>query len=107
MVWSRSGWSIAVAGVALSLAASGAAQQIATDTARLSLPAAVDLALRTSPKVKMAQADVKKARAALSETKDAFIPIVDSTAGVGKSSGPPLAVPVVFSVAAQSLVFNF
>lgn len=75
--------------------------------AQLSLSSAVDLALQNSPKVKMAQADVLRARAALSETHDVFIPSVGASGGVGKSSGPPLAVPQVFTVSAQSLVFNF
>lgn len=75
--------------------------------AQLSLSSAVDLALQNSPRVKMAQADVLRARAALSETHDVFIPSVGASGGVGKSSGPPLAVPQVFTVSAQSLVFNF
>jgi outer membrane protein TolC len=75
--------------------------------AQLSLSSAVDLALKNSFKVKMAQADVDKARAALEETRDTFIPSVGISGGVGKSSGPPLAVPQVFTLSAQSLVFNF
>lgn len=70
------------------------------------MAAAINLALKNSPKVKLAQADVAKAEAALAQSKDAFIPAVAATGGVGKSTGAPLAPPVVFSIAAQSLVFN-
>ena len=76
-------------------------------SAQLSLSTAVDLALRNSPKVKMAQADLDKARAALAEAHDAFIPAVTTTGGYGASTGVPLALPIVFSISAQSLVFNF
>lgn len=75
--------------------------------AQLSLTSAVDIALQNSPRIKMAQADVARAQAALQETKDTFIPSVGISGGVGRSSGPPLAVPQVFTVSAQSLVFNF
>jgi len=76
-------------------------------SAQLSLATAVDLALRNSPKVKMAQADLDKARAALAEAHDAFVPAVTSTGGFGASTGVPLNLPIVFSISAQSLVFNF
>lgn len=75
--------------------------------AQISLTTAVDLALRDSPKIKMAQAELLKAKAALSESKDAFIPNIGVNAGVGKSTGPPLSVPTAFSASAQSLVFSF
>ncbi len=91
--------SIATASLALLLPACASAQ--------MSLTTAVDLALRNSPKIRMAQADITKAKASLSESKDAFIPMASSNAGVGKSSGPPLSVPIVFAVSAQSLVFSF
>lgn len=75
--------------------------------AQVSLSTAVDLALRTDPKVKMAQADRDKAVAALAEAHDAFVPSIVTSGGVGKSAGVPLSLPVVFSIAAQSLAFNF
>jgi len=75
--------------------------------AQISLSSAVDLALRNDPKIKMARADVDKAKAMLSESKDAFVPAVSTSGGIGKSIGVPLAVPVVFSITAQSLVINF
>lgn len=74
--------------------------------AQLSLSTAVNLALTNSPKVRVAQADVAKARAVLSQSKDAFVPAVAANGGVGKSTGAPLGPPVVFSISAQSLIFN-
>jgi outer membrane protein TolC len=76
-------------------------------SAQISLSTAVDLALRNDPKVKMAQADVAKAVAALAEAHDAFVPAIVTEGGVGKSIGVPLGLPVVFSLTAQSLAFNF
>lgn len=75
--------------------------------AQISLGAAVDLALRSNPKVRVAQADVNKARAALSQVRDAYVPSVEASGGEGTSTGVPLSVPVVFSLTSNSLVFNF
>ncbi len=75
--------------------------------AQISMSSAVDLALRNDPRVRMAQADVAKAQAALAETHDAYIPTVGVSGGYGGSTGVPLSVPVVFSIASQSLLFNF
>lgn len=79
----------------------------ATAHAQISLSSAVSLALRSDPKIAAAQADVDKARASLSEAKDAYVPIVGTSGGVGKSTGVPLSVPQIFTMQAQSLVFNF
>jgi outer membrane protein TolC len=76
-------------------------------SAQVSLATAVDLALRTDPKVKMAQADHDKAVAALAEAHDAFVPAIITDGGVGRSAGVPLSLPIVFSISAQSLAFNF
>jgi len=76
-------------------------------SAQLSLSSAVDLALRNDPKVRMAQADVDKAKAALAEVEDAYIPSASVNGGYGTSTGVPLGVPVVFSIGSQSLLFNF
>jgi len=75
--------------------------------AQISMTSAVDLALRNDPRVKMAQADVAKAQGSLAETHDAYIPTIGITGGYGGSTGVPLSVPVVFSIASQSLLFNF
>ena len=73
---------------------------------QISLSTAVNLALQNSPRVKIAQVDLDRAKAVLSETKQAFVPSVSANAGVGREVGAPLAPPVVFSIGAQSLVFN-
>ncbi len=88
-------------GLALLTAVAGRAM------AQISMTSAVDLALRNDPRLKMAQADVAKAQAALAETHDAYIPTIGITGGYGGSTGVPLSVPVVFSIASQSLLFNF
>ena len=75
--------------------------------AQISLSTAVNLALQNNPRVKIAEADLARAKAVLSETKEAFVPAVATTAGVGRQTGVPLYPPVIFSISAQSLVFNF
>ena len=75
--------------------------------AQISLQTAVDLALRNSPKVRGAQADLEKARAARAEAHDSYIPSVTTQGSYGQSTGAPLGVPVIFSISAQSLVFSF
>jgi outer membrane protein TolC len=87
---------------ALLIAASAAAC-----SAQMSLSAAVDLALKNDPKIKMARANVKKSEAILSEARDVYIPSVGIKGGYGASTGVPLGVPVVFSLASESLLFNF
>jgi outer membrane protein TolC len=74
--------------------------------AQLSLSSAVDLALRNDPRVHAAQADVDKAKAALSETHDVYIPAVDTGGGYGKSTGVPLGLPVIFTIESQSLIYS-
>jgi outer membrane protein TolC len=76
--------------------------------AQISFTSAVNLALSNSPRVKMAQADVDKARAAVAETRDVYIPTVTASSGAGGYAyGFPLAPPTVFSFASQSLVFSY
>ena len=74
--------------------------------AQISLSTVVDLALRNDPKVKMAEADVAKAQAALAETRDVYIPAISTTGGYGKSAGVPLGLPVIFNIQSQSLLFS-
>ena len=88
------------------LLAAGMMGLAAQAQARISLGTAINLALQNSPKVKLAQADVRRAQAALAESRDAFVPAIVASGGVGKSTGAPLNPPVIFSIAAQSLVFN-
>lgn len=79
----------------------------ASASAQISFTSAIDLALRNSPRVKMARDDVDKAVASLSETKSVFIPSLSGSIGVGPSYGITTSVPTIFTVNAQSLVFNF
>ena len=75
--------------------------------AQISFSSAIDLALNNSPRVKMAEDDAKRATASLSELKNAFIPRISGSSGLGASSGITLNVPTIFTVSAQSLVFDY
>ena len=74
---------------------------------QISFTSAVDLALRTSPRVKMAQDDVNRATASLAESKSVFIPSLSGSIGAGPSYGITTSVPTIFMINAQSLAFNF
>jgi outer membrane protein TolC len=75
---------------------------------QISFTTAVDLALKNSPRVKMAEADVARARASLEEAKDVYIPTIAAASSAGGYSyGFPLGTPTVFQLSAQSLVFSF
>ena len=91
----------------LVLLGSGPGAGAQTAGAQISLQTAVSLALKNSPKIRIAQADLDKVRAAHSEAKDAYIPAISTQAGYGQSTGAPLSVPVIFSISANSLVFSF
>ncbi|ADV81118.1 TolC family protein [Terriglobus saanensis] len=73
---------------------------------QISFTSAIDLSLRNSPRVKVAEDDVRKAQAVLLETKSVFIPSIVAGGGAGASSGITLNVPTIFTINAQSLVFN-
>lgn len=75
--------------------------------AQISLATAVDLAEKSSPSVRSANADVQRATAALEETKDAYIPNFLVGAGPGYAYGFPLGYPSLFNVSSQSLVYSF
>lgn len=76
-------------------------------SAQISLSTAVALALKNDPKVKMSEASVQKAQAALEETKDVYVPTMSANVGYGEGFGVPTDLPKVFSISSQSLVFNF
>ena len=94
----RTGWAMGF--VMLTVMAVGASAQI-------SLSSAVDLALRNDPQVKMSEAAVQKAQAALSETRDVYVPNLTASGGFGQGFGVPTGLPTVFSLSSQSLVFNY
>ncbi len=76
--------------------------------AQVSLATVVDLTQRNSTAVRIAEADLRKAQAVVSETKDVFAPAVTFSSGlpvfpeVGFTGTPPS----VWSAAVQSLVFS-
>jgi outer membrane protein TolC len=75
--------------------------------AQISLSTAVDLATKSDPRVREAQADLAKAKAGLAQTKDAFVPTVSASGGYGTSTGVPLGLPIAFQLSSQSLLFSF
>jgi outer membrane protein TolC len=92
----------------LFIACSAFAGAVTPAVAQISLVSAVDLAVKSSPKVRMAEADVAKAQAALDQLHDAYIPSIAGGSGLGPPSyGFPLGQPSIFNITAQSLVFSF
>jgi outer membrane protein TolC len=75
--------------------------------AQVSLATVVDLAQRNSSAVKLAEADVQKAQAALAQTQDAYIPNFVIGSNVGYSHGFPTGQPSVGSATMQSLVLSY
>jgi outer membrane protein TolC len=73
---------------------------------QLSFTSAIDLSLKNSSRVKLAQDEVDKAAATLAETKSVFIPSIIAGSGAGASSGITLNVPTIFTINAQSLILN-
>jgi outer membrane protein TolC len=76
-------------------------------SAQVSLATVVDLAQRNSSAVKLADADLKRAQAALAQTEDAYIPNFVIASNVGYSHGFPTGQPSVGSATMQSLVFSY
>ncbi len=94
------GWATMLVGAALAAAPPLASAQV-------SLATVVDLAQRNSSAVKLADADIKKAEAALGQTQDAYIPNFVIGSNVGYSHGFPTGQPSVGSATMQSLVFSY
>ncbi len=97
---SRGCWLSAFAGVLITLAPSHL-------TAQVSLTTVVDLAQRNSSSVRLAEADVNKAQAALAQTLDAYIPNFAIGSTVGYSHGFPTGQPSVGNASMQSLVLSY
>jgi outer membrane protein TolC len=74
--------------------------------AQLSLSTIVDLALKNSPRVKMAQSDLEKATAIMRQTKDAYIPNLAGGSGLGYTYGFPVGSPTLYSFTSQGLIFD-
>ncbi len=75
--------------------------------AQISLSTAVDLAEKSSPAVRSAEANVKKATEALAESQDAYIPNFALGASPGYAYGFPFGYPSLFSATSQSIVLSF
>ena len=73
----------------------------------VSLYTVVDLALRNSRSVRMAEAEQQRARAAWMQTRDIYIPNFSVGSGLGYSYGFPLGNPTLFNVQSQFLAFSF
>lgn len=90
-----------IVGAALLLASRSAFAQV-------SLSTVVDLALKNSTTVRLAAADVAKAQAVVSESKDVFVPSLSFSSGIpafpelGFTGSPPS----IWSATIQSLVFS-
>jgi len=74
--------------------------------AQISLGTVVDMALKASPKVRIAQADLNRASAAYRQTRSAFIPTLYAGSGLGYTYGFPVGQPTLFNFTSQSLVFD-
>jgi outer membrane protein TolC len=76
-------------------------------SAQVSLRTIVELAQQNSSTVRLAEADVNKAQAALDQTEDAYIPNFVIGSQIGYSHGFPTGQPSVGSATMQSLVLSF
>ncbi len=80
----------------------------ASALAQISLTTAVDLALRNSPRVQSAVADVARAKASVQEQRDVYIPnLTVGGTGYGRGFGYPTGTPTLINAQSSSLVFNF
>jgi outer membrane protein TolC len=74
--------------------------------AQISLPTAVDLALRNNPRVKSGQDDVTRAQAQIDEAHDVYIPTLSVGAAIGQAYGYLPYPPTLFTISSSSLVYN-
>lgn len=74
--------------------------------AQISFHTAIDLALRSSPRVKMAEAEVERARASLEQSRDVYIPALTAGSGLGYTYGFPVGTPTLYNFTVQSLAFD-
>jgi len=73
----------------------------------ISLYTVVDLALRNSKAVQVAEAELEHAHGSMLEMRDAYIPNFSLGSGLGYSYGFPLGNPTLFNVTSTSLLFSF
>ena len=74
--------------------------------AQVSISTAVDLAVRSNPRVQSAQSEVDRARAALAEARDVYIPAISAGAGIGQAYGYSQNPPTLATISGTSLVYN-
>ncbi len=77
-----------------------------TASAQVSLTTVVDQALRNSTAVRIADAELQKTTAQLTEVKDAYVPTVVLGSAVGYSYGFPVGQPSIYSLTSQSLLVS-
>ncbi len=95
-------------GVAALMLACGWCATGASARAQISLSTVVDLAQRNSSGVKLAEADVQKTRAVLTEMNDVYIPNLDIGSSIGPPTiGFPAGQPSIANATMSSLVFSF
>ncbi|TCK71861.1 TolC family protein [Acidipila rosea] len=75
-------------------------------TAQTSFNSAIGLALKSDPRIKLAEDDVHKAEVNLETLKAAFVPSISGNIGAGPSYGITTSVPTIFTLHAQSLIMN-
>lgn len=73
----------------------------------MSLSTVVDLALRNSPEIHMAEAEIRRAAAGLAEQRDAYLPNFAFSSNIGYSYGFPVGQPSIANAQSNSLVFSF
>ncbi|MGB8480568.1 MAG: TolC family protein [Acidobacteriaceae bacterium] len=73
----------------------------------VSLYTIVDLALRNSRSVRMAEAEQQRARAVWMQTRDIYVPNFSVGSGLGYSYGFPLGNPTLFNVQSQFMLFSY
>ena len=74
--------------------------------AQVSITSAVEMAVRSSPRVKMSEADLAKAQAALAESKDVYIPTLSAGAALGQAYGYSPYPPTLVTLTSSSLVYS-
>ncbi len=73
----------------------------------ISLYTVIDLALRNSRAVRIAEAEQQRTQGFASEMRDAYVPNLSVGSGLGYSYGFPLGNPTLFNVSSTSLLFSF
>jgi outer membrane protein TolC len=93
---------------ALALLAAALTSPARAETVPVSLTTVIDLALRNSTTVRLAETDLQKATALLSETKEVYIPNLVLGSSIGPPAyGFPVGEPSIYSFSSQSLLLSY